>query len=160
MICPKQLTAIAFILLIIISIISPLSITIMIIIGALFNFSSPSPQLILPQSQSLWPQSTPLQPTSLQPTSLPPTSLPPTSLPPTSKYLGAIDEYEDDNYINNDVLSSDDASGDDKIACASKRNTHERVTVGTMNRHNLIDKCVREELECAEDIMWWGRNEN
>ena len=158
MIYPKHLNAIVFILLIIISIISPLSITIMIIIGALFNFSNPSPSL-LPMSPM--PAMSPMSPTSpLSPMS-PMSPMLPLSPHVATKYLGAIDAYGDeDDYINNDILSRDDASGDDKIACASKRNTHERVIVGSMNRHNLIDKCVREELESAEDIMWWGKNEN
>lgn len=42
---------------------------------------------------------------------------------------------------------------------ARSRNDAERVTAGTMNRRRDMDKYFREEVEEAEDRIWWGRGE-
>ena len=34
-----------------------------------------------------------------------------------------------------------------------------RVTAGTMRRRRALDPYLREELEEAEDRVWWGRHE-
>jgi hypothetical protein len=60
----------------------------------------------------------------------------------------------------------DDEATDDQID-GDERNTYQvrarndatRVTAGTMNRREAMDKFFREECEENDDQMWWGRHE-
>lgn len=60
-------------------------------------------------------------------------------------------------YDDND----DELDGDERMNYQSRsRNDPIRVTTGTMNRRQDMDKYLREEVEEEEDRVWWGRHED
>ena len=60
-------------------------------------------------------------------------------------------------YDNN----NDELDGDERMNYQSRsRNDPIRVTAGTMNRRQDMDKYLREEVEEEEGRVWWGRHED
>lgn len=59
-----------------------------------------------------------------------------------------------------DEANDDQLDGDERNAYQVRsRNDATRVTAGTMNRRQDVDKFFREELEQEQDREWWGRHE-
>ena len=59
-----------------------------------------------------------------------------------------------------DEANDDELDGDERMANqGTSRNDATRVTAGTMNRRGDVDKYLREEVEEAQDRVWWGRHE-
>ena len=59
-----------------------------------------------------------------------------------------------------DDANDEDIDGDEAITYqARSRNDAVRVTTGTMRRRRDLDKYLREEVDEAEERIWWGRHE-